>query len=62
MTNNLNEDYLELIWEGTIEPTLREYFFAEPERLAKFQLEHFTLDAIANDDSENTSFSEAEES
>ena len=39
MTNALSDDFLELIWRGTIEPLVRELFFAEPEKLQKFTLE-----------------------
>jgi 5-methylcytosine-specific restriction endonuclease McrBC GTP-binding regulatory subunit McrB len=41
MSPHLDEGYLRLIWDGTIEPLLKEYFFAEPEKLADFQLEKF---------------------
>jgi len=41
MSPHLDEEQLELIWEGTIEPMLREYFFTEPEKLAKFRLDTF---------------------
>lgn len=41
MSQQLDDDYLQLIWMGTIEPLLKEYFFAEPEKLADFRLESF---------------------
>jgi uncharacterized protein (DUF2461 family) len=41
MSQYLGEDYIALIWKGTIEPLLKEYFFAEPDRLADFRLEKF---------------------
>jgi len=41
MSPLLDDDYLSLIWKGTIEPLLKEYFFAEPEKLADFRLEKF---------------------
>jgi len=41
MSPNLDEDYLKLIWTGTIEPLLKEYFFAEPDKLSDFRLEKF---------------------
>lgn len=46
MSNSLSEEFLELIWEGTIQPMLKEYFFTEPERLKKFQLEKFKERAL----------------
>ncbi|WP_309892199.1 AAA family ATPase [Archangium sp.] len=39
MVRDLDEERLELIWEATIEPLLRELFFSEPERLNAFALE-----------------------
>ena len=39
MSLQLDENYLELIWAGTIEPLLKECFFAEPEKLAEFAFE-----------------------
>lgn len=47
MSSKLDEEFLELIWEGTIEPMLREYFFTEPERLKKFQFEKFKNSAVS---------------
>jgi len=61
MSNNLNEEYLELIWEGTIEPMLREYFFTEPERLAKFHLENFKISAVVTVEDVNFVADDSEE-
>ncbi|WP_158264973.1 DUF2461 family protein [Blastopirellula marina] len=41
MSHQLNEEHLELIWEGTVEPLLKEYFFTAPELLEKFRLDNF---------------------
>lgn len=41
MSPHLDDDYLRLIWKGTIEPLLKEYFFAEPQKLNDFRLEKF---------------------
>ncbi|PHR90085.1 MAG: hypothetical protein COA78_35440 [Blastopirellula sp.] len=66
MSSHLDDEYLELIWEGTIEPMLREYFFTEPAKLDKFQLEKFQLkdieDMESNDELETDSEDEGEES
>lgn len=51
MSSLLDEEHLELIWEGTIEPMLREYFFTEPGKLAKFRLETL-VPSIAETESE----------
>ncbi|MCH7727553.1 MAG: DUF2461 family protein [Planctomycetes bacterium] len=72
MSAHLDDAYLELIWEGTIEPMLREYFFTEPEKLAKFRLDTFApnvaeseaemedFDAENEDDIEGTDDLESE--
>ncbi|PAY16684.1 hypothetical protein CKO51_25695 [Rhodopirellula sp. SM50] len=41
MSVHLDEDFMSLIWEATIMPLLKEYFFAEPEKLKQFELEQF---------------------
>jgi 5-methylcytosine-specific restriction protein B len=41
MSKHLDDEFLELIWQGTIEPMLREYFFTEPNKLARFRLDAF---------------------
>lgn len=43
MSAQLDGDFLELIWTGTIEPLLKEYFFAEPEKLAEFSFDKFQV-------------------
>ena len=53
MSKHLGADHLTLVWKGTIEPLLKEYFLTEPDRLSEFHLDKFqTLieDAVAVDD------------
>ena len=41
MSSHLDGDFLTLIWKGTIEPLLKEYFFADQNKIAEFRLEKF---------------------
>jgi 5-methylcytosine-specific restriction protein B len=61
MSDNLSEDFLELIWEGSIEPMLKEYFFTEPERLKKFQLDNFNIGALTAMEDEKEIAGDADE-
>jgi MoxR-like ATPase len=45
MVDDIDEERLELIWEATIEPLLRELFFSEPEKLEAFSLEQLRKQA-----------------
>jgi len=61
MSPQLDEDYLELIWAGTIEPLLHEYFFAEPEKLAEFAFERFQVYFEEKELADEAGLEEAEE-
>ena len=39
MKENLDNNGLEMIWEYTILPTLEEYFYRDPKKLSRYQLE-----------------------
>ncbi len=49
MSHQIDEEFLELVWAGTIEPLLEEYFVAEPQRMTEFQLD-VLRDEVAEED------------
>jgi uncharacterized protein (DUF2461 family) len=69
MSTMLDQDHLELIWEGTVHPLLREIFFTQPERLQEFtleklkgnELEEFILDDFDEEIDEELEAEDADE-
>lgn len=41
MSHLLDDEFLRMIWKGTIEPQLKEYFFAEPNKMKSLSFENF---------------------
>ena len=50
MSPLLDGEDMSLVWEGTIEPMLREYFFASPEKCMKFRLNLIQTEVAAPTD------------
>lgn len=53
MSRLLDDDHLDLIWEGTILPMLKEYFFAEPQKLKEFALSPLRAQSQAADEEQD---------
>jgi hypothetical protein len=63
MSPHLDDEFLKLVWKGTIEPLLKEYFFAEPEKVSEFKLEAFQNvidEVVAAEDASEESADEEE--
>jgi hypothetical protein len=63
MSPHLDDEFMKLVWKGTIEPLLKEYFFAEPEKVSEFKLEAFQNvidEVVAAEDASEESADEEE--
>ena len=52
MSQNLSDEFLQLIWEGTIEPLVNEYFFADPDKTKRYAYDKFASELGVDDEDE----------
>ena len=54
MSPNLSDEFLPMIWEGTIEPLVNEYFFADPDKAKRYSYDEFVTSLeIEDEDSDD---------